>query len=202
MNYGIAMSGVCGIAAIGALKALCELGLKPHGLFLEDNSILPAYLYIMGEDSEEIIAACEQVRGQAYRRKKAHAWLCEALTGKSTECRVYLSAQGEAFTNQPSCFPKADRDTGKVFTSAVIQSYLSSEPPKGNPPQTWPLTCMGCDRIFLVSPYCCNMEGKSNFHLRLPSYDLGAMRDLHVSFFQGYRAVMHMEKKIYEALLF
>lgn len=203
MKFGIAFCGVCGIASVGVLTALSELGMDPCSIFINDNSILPVYLYTSGLGRDMVITICQQFRTPAYIGKKGLDKLSRELRGLPPPPQLYVSTRTGDYTNQQDCFPKAaDLSGSKVLMRKMIDEYTSLEKPPMNVPETWPLTCMNCERILLISSYCCKVDGKCNLHIRLPAYDRKSMTDLRMSFFQGYRAAMHAQKKIYEKLLF
>lgn len=203
MNFGVAVSGVCGIAAVGVLQALEKMGMKPEALYINDNSILPVYLNASGMERDKIIGLCKRAGSFTVNRKRALQSVTSEIERWRPKVKLYLSAKSCAYTTHKEFFSKAHNlfDV-RAAVSEMAGWYRNSEALMLKQPQTWPLTSMGCERIFLISPYCCKLENKCDLHLRLPAYDRGAVEDLQVSFYQGYRAVEHIEKQIYDKLLF
>jgi len=203
MKQGIAFCGVCGIASVGVLTALSELGMEFHSIFISDNSILPVCLYASGLSRDTVIQKCRKLRGTKSIKKKDVARLNRELHHLFPAPKLYVFTGTGDYTNQRECFPKAEDISGnRVFVKKMISEYIAERKPSVKAPETWPLTCMGSERILLVSPYCCKVDSKCHLHIRLPAYDRKAMSDLRLSFFQGYRAAIHRQKKIYEELLF
>ena len=198
MKFGVAFSGVCGIASVGVLEALEEMEMRPEALFLTGNSILPVFLWDSGREKKRIFELCRRLR-----RKRALRSICLELDRLTPRTKLYLPGKTSDYTTDKSFFPEAPtlRDIREAVPE-MIEGYRAPKDQTENQPQTWPLTGMGCERILLVSPGCCEVRDKCDFQLRLPAYDRAAMEDLRLSHSQGYRAALSMREKLYERLLF
>jgi len=203
MKFGVAFSGVCGIASLGVLQALEEMEMKAEALYLNDNSILPVCLWAAGMKKERIIERCRKIRKRPAGRNRSFRAIQSEIGRFTPKIKIYLSGKSCDYTTEKSLFPEVrSLLDSRAAVPEMVEGYREAGRPAETRPQTWPLTGMGCERILLVSPDCCKVEDKCNLHIRLPAYDRGAMEDLRISDYQGYRATLSMQKKIYERLLF